>query len=354
MRTSLLSGPPRRDEQVGSSLPVPTKGTVRIAALPGSCLSSGWQAPQNRAAMGRDTYPGPVSPEPEPTAGHAVDLAALSSEQRDLLDAWMPGYVVEHDLSWGLIETTVLQVRHGGDRFVVKAGGPTDRHIKRELRAHREFLGPWTAIGRAPRLVHGDADAKLVVTGYLPGRLVENDPTRLDPDTYRKAGELLRLLHAQPGVIDDAYHPREATASLAWLDRPNRIDPPTKERLRAEIASWTSDPVLLVPTHGDWQPRNWLIHDGEVFIIDFGRADLRPAMTDFSRMAVKGFAHDKRLESAFLDGYGSDPREPVTWHRTRVREAIGTAAWAYGVGDEDFEALGHRMIADVLATSDYS
>ena len=248
LRTSLLSGPPRRDEQVGSSLPVPTKGTVRIAALPGSCLSSGWQAPQNRAAMGRDTYPGPVSPEPEPTAGHAVDLAALSSEQRDLLDAWMPGYVVEHDLSWGLIETTVLQVRHGGDRFVVKAGGPTDRHIKRELRAHREFLGPWTAIGRAPRLVHGDADAKLVVTGYLPGRLVENDPTRLDPDTYRKAGELLRLLHAQPGVIDDAYHPREATASLAWLDRPNRIDPPTKERLRAEIASWTSDPVLLVPT----------------------------------------------------------------------------------------------------------
>jgi hypothetical protein len=162
----------------------------------------------------------------------------------------MPGYVVEHDLSWGLIETTVLQVRHGGDRFVVKAGGPTDRHIKRELRAHREFLGPWTAIGRAPRLVHGDADAKLVVTGYLPGRLVENDPTRLDPDTYRKAGELLRLLHAQPGVIDDAYHSREATASLAWLDRPNRIDPPTKERLRAEIASWTSDPVLLVPTHG--------------------------------------------------------------------------------------------------------
>jgi hypothetical protein len=54
------------------------------------------------------------------------------------------------------------------------------------------------------------------------------------------------------------------------------------------------------------------------------------------------------LEDAFLEGYGSDPRKPAVWHRNCVREAIGTAAWAYRVGDEAFEAQGHRMIAAVL------
>ncbi|MBS9376660.1 hypothetical protein GON09_005681 [Rhodococcus sp. B50] len=31
-----------------------------------------------------------------------------------------------------------------------------------------------------------------------------------------------------------------------------------------------------------------------------------------------------------------------------LREAIGTAVWAYQVGDEPFENEGHRMLADAL------
>jgi hypothetical protein len=44
-------------------------------------------------------------------------------------------------------------------------------------------------------------------------------------------------------------------------------------------------------------------------------------------------------------------RELHARHRTRVRAAIGTAAWAYRVGDEVFEAQGHRMIAEALPDS---
>ena len=47
---------------------------------------------------------------------------------------------------------------------------------------------------------------------------------------------------------------------------------------------------------------------------------------------------------------GSDPRDPATWHRNSIREAIGTACWAYRVGSEDYEQQGHRMIAEALAT----
>jgi tRNA A-37 threonylcarbamoyl transferase component Bud32 len=277
------------------------------------------------------------------------ELRSLTPRQRALLDQWLPGASVEREHSWGLVETTVLEMKHAGSRFIVKAGGDEDHHIERELHAHRLWLAPWTSRGRAPALVHADAEAKLLVTQYLPGELVLGSGQDDDPGTFRQAGELLALFHAQAVVTDDDYERRENDKALAWLSGPHRIAPSVAVLLRARIAAWPTPSATLSPTHGDWQPRNWLIHDGIVSVIDFGRAAMRPAMTDFARLAVQDFRRDPILEAAFLEGYGSDPREPDAWHRTQVREAIGTAAWAYRVGDEPFEAQGHRMIADVLS-----
>ncbi|MFF5216058.1 phosphotransferase [Micromonospora sp. NPDC000442] len=278
----------------------------------------------------------------------ASALGNLTPRQQALLRRWLPGATVEADHSWGLVATTVLEVSCAGSRFIVKAGGDDDHGIRRELDAHANWLRPWTDRGRAPTLVSGDADAKLLVTRYLPGQLVLGSVHTDDPHIYRQAGELLALLHAQVAVTDDDHERRENEKSLAWLCRPHRIPAHTVRRLRAEITSWPTPPAHLVPTHGDWQPRNWLVHDGVVGVIDFGRAAMRPAFTDLGRLAAQDFRRDPRLEAAFLDGYGPDPREPDAWHRTRVREAIGTAAWAYRVGDEAFEAQGHRMISEAL------
>jgi hypothetical protein len=48
---------------------------------------------------------------------------------------------------------------------------------------------------------------------------------------------------------------------------------------------------------------------------------MRPALTDFARLAAQDFPRDPDLKAAFLEGYGGDPRTPDTWYRTRVREA---------------------------------
>jgi thiamine kinase-like enzyme len=248
-----------------------------------------------------------------------------------------------------LVETTVLEMMHAGSRFIVKAGGTDDHHIEREFHAHLHWLGPWTSRGRAPTLVDGSAEAKLLVTRYLPGELVLGSAQAGDPAIFRQAGELLALLHAQTAVTDDDYEKRENEKSLASLSGPHRIGAATVERLRTEISSWPTSSVSVVPTHGDWQPRNWLVHEDVVSVIDFGRAAMRPAFTDFARLAAQEFRGDTDLETAFLDGYGIDPRETDGWHRNRIREAIGTAVWAYGVGNEPFEAHGHRMIARALS-----
>ncbi|GEL24223.1 hypothetical protein PSU4_31770 [Pseudonocardia sulfidoxydans NBRC 16205] len=273
-------------------------------------------------------------------------MTGLDPRQTALLQAWLPGAELVRDLSWGIVGTTVLQLRHEGRDVIVKAGDDADHHIARELRAHQEWLRPWR--GSAPELLHGDPAAKLLVTAYLPGELVEGRPEETDPDTYRQAGRLLARLHEQASTVDTGYERRMRERSQAHLDSAHRVDPETAARLRCEVAAWPDEPATLVPTHSDWQPRNWLVHDGVVAVIDLGRADLRPAHTDLCRLQVQQFRGRPDLEAAFVDGYGHDPRTQPGWRRELLREAIGTAVWAFRVGDEAFEQQGHRMIADVL------
>lgn len=275
-------------------------------------------------------------------------INGLSIRQRQLLRAWLPAAEVVVDHSWGLVGTTVLELRDEAERYIVKAGGENDHHIAREIRAHHRWLRPWTSIGRAPELVRADRAAKLVVTRYLPGRLVEGTDAEYAPETYRQAGELLARLHQQESVDDTEFEARAQEKALLWLDKPHRITPDVVARLRRLVESWPTPPSRLVPTHGDWQPRNWLIHEQAVCVIDFGRADLRPAFTDLSRLSVQQFRSDASVKTAFFDGYGTDPREQRAWHRNQIREAIGTAIWAYQVGDDQFEQQGHRMLAEAL------
>lgn len=276
-------------------------------------------------------------------------LDRLSSEQRGLLAAWVPDAEVVADHSWGLVATRVLELHSEQGRLIVKAGGPDDGHIGRELRAHREWIAPLSATGHAPALKYGDEHAKLLVTGYLSGRLLEGTPAQDDVDTYRQAGRLLATYHRQASAYDATWRDRFRARVERHLAQPHRIDPAIEHRVRAEVATWPGGGATVVPTHGDWQPRNWLIDDGVVRVIDFGRADLRPPTEDFVRLARQDFARDPRLEDAFVAGYGADPREPAQWRRELLGEAVGTAVWAYGVGDEEFEGFGHRLLAGLYA-----
>jgi hypothetical protein len=281
----------------------------------------------------------------------SAELRNFSPRQRALLDQWLPGASVERAQGWGLVETTVLEMTHGGSRFIVKAGGSSDHHIDREIHAHVNWLLPWTSRGRAPALKHADAEAKLLVTRYLPGELVLGSAHAGAPATYRQAGNLLALLHAQAAVTDEGYERRENEKSLAWLADPHRIAPSMVEQLQAEIAKWPRPTATLVPTHGDWQPGTGSSRTTSSVSSTSAVPLCVPALTDCARLAAQDFRYDPDLEAAFLDGYGTDPRESDAWHRTRIREAIGTAAWAYRVRAEEFEAQGHRMLAEAFAAS---
>lgn len=280
------------------------------------------------------------------------DLPRLSATQQAIVRGWLPEYELVADLSWELMGTAVLHLRTPDGELIVKAGGPGNHHIDREIHAHLHFTKPWIERGVAARMLRHDLDRKVMLLDYLPGALVQGTAAEWNADTYRQAGAMLAALHGQAARPDDGYEARMTRKALASLDDSHRIAPETVERLRALLLADEPQPVTLVPTHGDWQPRNWLVDGDTIRVIDLGRADWRPAFTDFARLAVRQLAADPALERAFLDGYGSDPRTPGLWRILLIREAIGTAVWAFMVGDEKFEMEGHRMIADALTRSD--
>ena len=196
----------------------------------------------------------------------------------------------------------MLQLRHGDQEVVVKAGSADDDHMAREITAHESAVGPLAQCRRAPRLLHADRGLQLLATTYLPGLLVEGRPEEWDPETYRQAGRLLAVLHAQGSRVDPDYEARDDARALAWLEGPHRIDVDAVDRLRAELTTQVPGPCRLVPTHGDWQPRNWIVDGGRVCVIDFGRADWRPAETDLARLAAQQFRGRADLERASWTG----------------------------------------------------
>ncbi|GAA5149125.1 hypothetical protein GCM10025768_11840 [Microbacterium pseudoresistens] len=252
------------------------------------------------------------------------------------------------DMSWNLMGSVVLHVRAGAQDLVVKAGDETNHHIDRELSAHPRWVAPLVETGHAARLVDALPDERVMILEHLEGRLVQESPEEFAPETYAQAGGLLRRLHDQTSRDDEEYEPQANDRTLRWFDEPHRVDPSTVDRVRRILSSDAAPSVTVVPTHGDWQPRNWLVDAGTTRVIDFGRFGFRPAGTDFVRLAAQQWRDRPELEAAFLDGYGGDPRDPERWRIDQLREAVGTAVWAFRVGDEAFEAQGHRMLAEAL------
>lgn len=103
---------------------------------------------------------------------------------------------------------------------------------------------------------------KLLITRYLPGALVQGQAEEWRPDTYRQAGVLLVQLHGQLAVQDPAFEAASRQKALDWHDARHRIALDVVARLRPEVESWDTPSVISVPTHGDWQPCNWLMSAG--------------------------------------------------------------------------------------------
>lgn len=280
--------------------------------------------------------------------GQSGSPGLLEAPQESRLGQWLGKYQLLEDLSWGLLDTKVLHLRAAGSDFILKSAGPSNHHLTREFIAHAGYTGSLVERGIAAPLRFCDEPLRLLVLDYLPGRLIDHTPWAYEPDIHFQAGVALRLIHDQAQEIDGTYEAKLVAKSCRFLASEHRIDEAVLRRAMKILRSYRPRPAMLVPTHGDWQPRNWLVENGLLRVIDFGRFEFRPAASDFARLASQQWLNHAELEANFLRGYGKDPRDSHSWPLMLLREAIGTAVWAYQVGDRDFEAQGHQMLNDAL------
>lgn len=277
-------------------------------------------------------------------------MGRLNHDQRAYVTGLIGEFSLVRDCSWPGHSSCVLHVRAGGRSYIIKTGERTNHHIGREIDAHGVWTKPLVHLDRTAPVVGWDATAKVLVVCYQPGELCAGTDHEFSPDFHHQAGRVLQAFHSEAQRVDDDYERRATDRALAWLDGPHRIAPDRVELARELLTAYVPEPACVVPTHGDWQPRNWLADGAWLRVIDFGRFAFRPASSDLCRLAQQQWMVDPRLEAAFLDGYGGDPRVEPRWGIELLREAIGTAAWAYQAGDADFEAHGQRSLARALVS----
>ena len=274
-------------------------------------------------------------------------MTTLSEEQSELIDSWLGQWEIVEDLSWPLQDNAVLLVRNHDGEHIVKAS-LWSHHIAREIRAHRSVLSDVAL--RTPRLEHADLESKVLVTSYLPGELVLGTAFEWSPETYLQAGVILSQLQVPLGTSAQ-YFDDVLTRIRTYLDEATALVPTEQiEALRHYVERLRRVPVDIHFTHGDFQPRNWIIDDGLVGVIDFGRAAERSWVSDLVRLRSRQFVGRPELESAFMAGLGRTLNEAddETLKLETVGEGLGTVIWAHKIGDDQFEDHGRGMITRIL------
>jgi len=195
-----------------------------------------------------------------------------------------------------------------GCEYVVKRHINQVKH-QREIHAYTH----WTATleGRSPRLVAADQSIPAIILTTVPGQPVlpngDGRQSATDADLERQAGELLRRFHsAEPQA--PPVHPQTTLQERLnrWLPDAHRILPAADLHfVRRCMEQLTGLPTLPIhPCHLDYQPRNWLIDNGAVHVVDFEHARLDMAVRDFVRLEYGHWVSRPDLREAFYDGYG--------------------------------------------------
>lgn len=274
-------------------------------------------------------------------------MATMSERQRGLLAEWLGAWETIEDHSWPLQDTIVLRVRNVDGDHIVKAS-ETSHHIAREINAHVAVLDTITM--PVPRLEFSDIEAGVLVTSFLPGDLVLGSESEWDPDVYRQAGAILKLIQ-QPGEMSSSYVSDMTTRIDGRIDAAAGLVASTHlDSLRRRLHAFQSQPIRLHFTHGDYQPRNWLHHRGQVSVIDFGRGAQRSWVSDLVRLQNRQFLSRPELEHAFLQGLTRTltERDAELLELEAINESLGTVLWAHGIGDGAFEEHGRTIIARIV------
>lgn len=269
------------------------------------------------------------------------------------LDDWVARavgpYQAVANRSWDNGDAYVVEIRDAdGVTWFVKAHRHA-HHYAREVDAYQRWVPALG--GHAPSLRDHDPDLAVLLLSSVPG--VPDAEDSATPAIQHQAGRLLRALHdaEPPEPWPDFAHEQRAKfdkwagRAAALLER--RLVDFVASQL-ATIADVTPD---AVPCHLDYSPRNWLVADSEVYVIDFEFARRHCWQQDLSRLFFGVWQTDPAAREAFLDGYGRTLAgdDLALLLALGAASAMSTVVWAREHRDAEFEATARRNLAALMA-----
>lgn len=223
----------------------------------------------------------------------------------------------------------VCVVRTTRERFVVKqASRAAIERERRGLEAAR--------VRGVPAILAAPAPTVLVLSWH-PGRPSEA------PEAVHAAGRWLRGLHEQGTAEPDSLPVQDALMRRrdAWLGRAVGLEVRAVEDATFEAFRGAG----RVLCHRDFTPSNWLWDaDGGLTVIDFGQSRADLAQWDLVKLEGELFARKPSLREPFYEGYGSVDRTGLS--DLLLLHGLQTAAWGDAHGNQEFSALGRRLLGE--------
>ena len=256
--------------------------------------------------------------------------------------------------------SSVLRVRDGnGATWFIKRHGDAARY-RAELAAYRQ----WIPIlqDAAPRLRASDDALHAVILSAAPGDAAPWPGANMhgsavaglaEQEIHRRAGRILRRLHdAQPPLPWPDFAAskieqfgRLRPAATAILSR-GELD----RAARAVGALSTLPAPLRVPCHHDYTPRNWLVHDSAVCVLDFEWCGLDARVADFGRLHLAIWPDRLDLREAFLNGYGHalTATDQALLHGCAVLTATWLLVRAHDGGQPSFQEASRVSLLRII------
>ena len=267
---------------------------------------------------------------------------------------YFPGATVLTDLSWPHHESIVLVLAVPNASPVIAKAHRQAAKFDREVAAYEGWVPSLGAA--APKLLFVDPEEQVIFLSRVPGRPAAELPLDRSAEQalHRRAGELLAAFHAAANLGLCSNHGEAERDRLEdWVvrARPGVLEPSQIEiaRRHVDALGGLGEPQA-VPTHRDWQPRNWLLNGADVFIIDFELARPGPWLEDIQRLWWAEWWNRSDLMRAFLTGYGRDIDGTDLLYLMGISAITGISSivWADEHGDSAFADHG-RQILDRLA-----
>lgn len=255
---------------------------------------------------------------------------------------------------WDHAESNVWEVIADDTRYYLKKH-KQPRKFRQEVYAYQHWA---PSLNNVPKLIASCERPHALLISAVPGVLVQETALtkRQERKVYRRAGALLRRLHDLPFEDTDALPLADALRkrSTAWTRRAQGTVEEAligwvRRRLEAAAVQIAQSRWTRTPCHRDYIPRNWLLDEETLHLIDFEHSKPDLWLTDLEKLYWDVWLQRPELKVAFLEGYGrtlSEEEERVL-RGLAVHNVFVSIVWATEHRDETFERRGREVLAQL-------